>query len=202
MKITIGRQLSWFYLALVLSVPVGLAETDPLASSLQTLSRQEKFDYYVQHTFATRDLLERSALAGIAQWRDNPPEWGQGWAGYGRRLSSNFGQYSIKKTLQFSIGAALKEDPRYFASTEDGFWRRTTHAVTHTVMVQNDYNRRVFSFGRVTGTLGGSFISRTWHPERQRTAGHALRNAGLSFGTEAGWNLLREFWPDIKRMFH
>jgi hypothetical protein len=68
-------------------------------------------------------------------------------------------------------------------------------------MVQNDYNRRVFSFGRVSGTLGGSFISRTWHPERQRTVGNALRNAGISLGAEAGWNLLREFWPDIKRVF-
>ncbi len=54
--------------------------------------------------------------------------------------------------------AALKEDPRYFPSTRTGFWQRTAHAVTHTVMVQNDHNRRVFSVGRVTGTLGGSFI--------------------------------------------
>ena len=205
MKIAIGRhQLSCVCFVLMLSVPAGLAETDPPGnsrSSFQPLSPQEKFDYYVQHTFAVGDVLERSALAGIAQWRDSPPEWGQGWAGYGRRLSSNYGQYSIKKTLQFGIGAALKEDPRYFASTEKGFWRRTTHAVTHTVMVQNDYNRRVFSFGRVTGTLGSSFISRTWYPERERTVGHALGNAGLSFAGDAGWNLLREFWPDIKRIF-
>jgi hypothetical protein len=109
---------------------------------------------------------------------------------------------SIPSSLQFGIGAVLKEDPRYFASTERGVWRRTRHAVSHTVMVKNDYDRRVFSYGKVTGTLGASFISRTWHPERQRTAGHALGNAGLSIGMEAGWNLLREFWPDIKRMFH
>ena len=204
MTITISRQLLCLWLTLLLSASVGFAETEPAGNSplsFQPLSKGEKFDYYVQHTFGTKDVLERSALAGIAQWRDTPPEWGQGLAGYGRRLSSNFGQYSIKKTLQFSIGAALKEDPRYFASNDDGFWRRTGHAVSHTVMVQNDYNRRVFSFGRVTGTLGGSFISRTWHPERQRTVGHALRNAGISIGTEAGWNLLKEFWPDIKRMF-
>ena len=107
----------------------------------------------------------------------------------------------IPSRRPFRIGAALKEDPRYFAFTENGFRKRTTYAVTHTVMLQNDSNRRVFSFGRVTGTLVGSFISRTWHPERQRTVGHALRNAGISIGTEAGWNLLKEFWPDIKRMF-
>jgi hypothetical protein len=201
-KIAASFQVSWFCFALLLWAPVGLAEVGlPARVAFQPLSGQEKFDYYVQHTFAMGDFLERSALAGIAQWRDSPPEWGQGWGGYGRRLGSNFGQYSIKKTLQFGVGAALKEDPRYLASTESGFWRRTSHAISHTVMVKNDYDRRVFSYGRVTGTLGGSFISRTWHPERQRTVGHALRNAGVSFGTEAGWNLLREFWPDIKRMF-
>jgi hypothetical protein len=175
-KIAISLQVSWFCFALVLGAPVGFAETGlPGArAAFQPLSGQEKFDYYVQHTFAVGDFLERSALAGIAQWRDSPPEWGQGWTGYGHRLGSNFGQYSIKKTLQFGIGAALKEDPRYFASTESGFWRRASHAVSQTVIVKNDYDRRVFSYGRVTGTLGGSFISRTWHPERQRTAGHAL----------------------------
>lgn len=188
----------------ILLSSAAFAETDfqsrPLAIS-QPLSVQEKFEYYLQNTYSIRDVLERSALAGIAQWRDNPREWEQGLSGYGRRLSSNFGQYSIKKSLQFGIGAALKEDPRYFASTERGFWRRTTHAVTHTVMVRNDDNRRVFSFGRVGGTLGGSFVSRTWQPQREQTVGHALRNAGFSLGTEAGWNMLREFWPDIKKRF-
>ena len=204
MKKTIGRQLSWFCLALVLLASVGLAEADPHVNSrlsFQPLSKQEKFDYFVQHTFAKEDILERSALAGIAQWRDSPPEWGQGLAGYGRRLGSNFGQYSIKKTLQFSIGAALREDPRYFASAEHGFWRRTYHAVAHTLIVRNDHNRRVFSVGRLSGTLGGSFISRTWHPERQQTVGNALRNAGVSLSAEASWNVLREFWPEIKRVF-
>lgn len=204
MKIAIRRQLSKVSLAFVISASVGFAETDLLGNkqaTFQPFSRQEKFHFYLEHTYGPNDVLERSALAGIAQWRDSPTEWGQGLAGYGRRLSSNFGQYSIKKTLQFSIGMALKEDPRYFASTENGFWRRTIHAMTHTIMVQNDHNRRVFSFGRVTGTLGGSFISRTWHPERQQTVGHALRNAGLSFGSEAGWNVLREFWPEIKKIF-
>jgi hypothetical protein len=86
-------------------------------------------------------------LAGIAQWRNNPPEGEQGMAGYGRRLSSNFGQYSIRKTVQFGIGAALKEDPRYFPSTGTGFWPRAMHAVAHTVMVQNDNNRRCFRWG-------------------------------------------------------
>src|SRR5678809_1454193 len=53
----------------------GLADTDPPVnsqSSFQPLSPQEKFDYYVQHTFAMGDVLETSALAGIAQWRGSP----------------------------------------------------------------------------------------------------------------------------------
>ena len=180
---------------------VGLAETDPPVNSplsFQPLSRQEKFDYYVRQTFGPQDLMKRSALAGIAQWHNHPPEWEQGLAGYGRRFSSSYGQHAIKKTIQFSIGAALKEDPRYFASAENGFWRRTGHAVAHTMIVRNDHNRRVFSFGRLSGTLGGSFISRTWHPERQQTVGNALRNAGVALSAEASWNVLREFWPEIK----
>jgi len=80
------------------------------SKSFHPLNTQEKFDYYWQHTFGPQDLLKRSALAGIAQWRNHPPEWEQGLAGYGCRFSSSYGQHAIKKTIQFSIGAALKED--------------------------------------------------------------------------------------------
>ena len=202
---TIRHHLRWFALFFLLSNHVVLAQTDLQGSNLQELfrplSKQEKFDYYLRHTFSPQDLLKRSALAGIAQWRNHPPEWEQGLAGYGRRLSSSYGQHAIKKTIQFSVGAALKEDPRYFASADNGFWRRTGHAVAHTMIVRNDDNRRVFSVGRLSGTLGGSFISRTWHPERQQTVANALRNAGVSLSAEASWNVLREFWPEIKRMF-
>ena|GEM_PF-3493877 len=68
----------------------------PIRSLLQTRSPQEKFDYYVEHTFATGDVLERSALAGIAQ-TSRVGARGVGRI-YGRRLGSNFSQYSIKKT--------------------------------------------------------------------------------------------------------
>ena len=81
MKRAIGRQLSYICFVLLLSAPAGLADTDPPVnsqSSFQPLSPQEKFDYYVQHTFAMGDVLETSALAGIAQWRDSPLEWGVG----------------------------------------------------------------------------------------------------------------------------
>jgi hypothetical protein len=73
-KIAASFQVSWFCFALLLWAPVGLAEVGlPARVAFQPLSGQEKFDYYVQHTFAMRDFLERSALAGIAQWRDSPP---------------------------------------------------------------------------------------------------------------------------------
>jgi hypothetical protein len=49
-------------------------QSDPQASS-PPLSRQEKFDYYLRHSFSFQDVLERSALSGIAQWRNTPPEW-------------------------------------------------------------------------------------------------------------------------------
>ncbi|MCI0625459.1 MAG: hypothetical protein L0387_28080 [Acidobacteria bacterium] len=201
----IKHHLRWLGLLFLLSNHIALAQTDLQGSNPQgafrPLNTQEKFDYYLRRTFGPHDLLKRSALAGIAQWRNHPLEWEQGLAGYGRRFSSSYGQHAIKKTIQFSIGAALKEDPRYFASADNGFWRRTGHAVAHTMIVRNDHNRRVFSFGRLSGTLGGSFISRTWHPERQQTVGNALRNIGVSLSAEASWNVLREFWPEIKRIF-
>ena len=85
-KFVLYRPVRWLGFLILLSSSVSLAQTDGQHDPhFRPLSRQEKFDYYLSSPFSLQ-CMERSALAAIAQWRNSPPEWEQGMAGYRARV--------------------------------------------------------------------------------------------------------------------
>jgi len=61
-----------------------------------------------------RDLMygtaEGLAFAGYDQLTNDPPEWGKGWRGYGRRAASNIGEFYIQESATEGL-AALMDRP-------------------------------------------------------------------------------------------
>jgi hypothetical protein len=51
----------------------------------------------------------------------------------------------------------------------------------------------------LAAVIGSATISHQWYPDRLNTAGHHFERAGTSLGISCGMNVLREFWPDIKK---
>lgn len=210
-----GLSIISFCLALLL--PVGLQAQDqevkpqtpfirpvpakPAPVPYTPLNNREKFDHYLHHTFGPARLLRSAATAGINQWMDTTPEWGQGMEGYGRRFGSNFGQHTIKSTLQLGIGIWRHEDPRYFHSEQSGFWLRTRHALKYTYVARMDDGSQGIAVSRLTSAFGASLLSRTWQPDRKRTVKNGLRDGVVSVGVDAGFYILQEFWRDIRHRF-
>src|SRR3954470_12726427 len=48
--------------------------------------------------------------AGLDQWAGKQVEWGQGGAGYGKRVANIAGQYAVQKTTMYALSAALRQD--------------------------------------------------------------------------------------------
>ena len=117
-------------------------------------------------------------------------------------MGNVFAQHVIRETLEYGVSAALHEDNRYFASRETGFFRRTKYAVKSTFLARHDNGSQSFSFSRIGGAAGSAFISRAWQPPSKPTAGDGAVVFGLSMMTDVGFNVVREFWPDLKRRFH
>jgi hypothetical protein len=163
------------------------------------MTGDEKFRFYLKGTFGVTNIFRSVASAGINQAQDHPTEWGQGMRGYGHRLGAKFAQHSIKRTIQFGVGAALEEDPRTYSSGRIGLWPRTVYAVTTTFVTPMDDGRSRPAIGRLTGAFAAGMISRSWYPERERDVSHGLRAGAISIAQDAGFRLLREFWPDIRR---
>ena len=46
--------------------------------------------------------------SGVNQINNEPPEWGKGWSGYGKRYASNLGEFVIQESVTDGIAAIMK----------------------------------------------------------------------------------------------
>ena len=174
----------------------------PPPAEFSPMTSHERLGAYVAGLASPEAFLRSAASAGMAQASGTPKEWGGGAQGFGERMGNAFAQHVIRGTLQYGLSATLHEDNRYFASRETGFFRRTKYAVKSTFLARHDNGSQSFSFSRIGGAAGSAFISRAWQPPSKTTAGDGAVVFGLSMMTDVGFNVVREFWPDLKRRFH
>lgn len=193
-------------LALALAPPRSATAQDaapaiPAHDSTYSFPANERMADYLKRTAGAEAIFNSSLLAGIDQWRDRPEGWEQGGAGYGRRFVSRLGRGAISNTIQLGLEAALREDSRYTALEHGPIGQRLGHSLSHTFMVRTPGGRRAPPIGRFAGIVGGAVLSRRWYPEGENTFEDGARAAGISLGVFTGINVLREFLPDIKRLF-
>jgi hypothetical protein len=90
------------------------------AAATSSLTLNDRFRIY-KHALSRPYMIVGPAMgAGIGQWENEPPEWGQGGQGYGRRLASGVSRSVISETIRFGFAAADGEDPRFKPSGETG----------------------------------------------------------------------------------
>jgi hypothetical protein len=162
----------------------------------------ERFRIYQHSVINPNSLLAPAFGAALGQANNEPPEWGQGASGYGRRIASGSGRLVINRTIRFGVAALDHEDPRFSYSNEAGFWRRFRYASVHYVVARTDSGKQIPAFSRFAGTYGAAFIANQWYPESRANTGHALMRGSTALAAGWGWNVFREFWPDIKKALH
>jgi hypothetical protein len=176
--------------------------SSPPPAQFVPLTSSERLSKYLAGLVDGESVLRTAASAGIRQAAGTPKEWGGGAEAYGERVGNAFAQHVIHRTLQYGISAALHEDNRYFVSGQTGFFRRTKYAIKSTLLARHDNGNQYFSFSRVGGAAGAAFISRAWQPRSTTSAGDGAVSFGITMGSDIGFNVFREFWPDMKRHFH
>jgi hypothetical protein len=173
-------------------VMVGPADPAPL-------TKKQAFDAYLLSTAGPLPILGEAAGAGIGQWMNTPSEYGQGWGAYGKRFGANMGYNATRQTITYGTSLLFHEDNRYFASHAQGIWPRTRHALVSTFTARHPDGSDRFSISSVTGVVGACTTSSIWGPASWKGTGNIAYNAGISFAATAGFNVVREFLPDLFR---
>jgi hypothetical protein len=151
--------------------------------------------YYVSKIVSPSGVFGSAFFAGIAQWRDDPHEWGQGARGFGRRFGTRYVQGIAKSTGEFVVGEVFREEPRLFPSKKTGFGNRALHAFINPVVVERP--RKKIAISRVVGALSSGFIGQLWYPRRLSTVGQGFARSGSAFGGYIAASFFQEFQPDL-----
>ena len=153
-----------------------------------------------KHTIVSkRAVIQTAAGTALAHARNSPREWGRGMSGFGKRFGSGFGKHIVNTSVEYAVAAARHEDLRYYPSTEPGFRPRLRHALVSTVVTRKTTTgKRTVAAGRISGSIASGFVSRLWQPASLRTVGSGVSSAGVALAADAGANVVREFWPEIR----
>ncbi len=169
---------------------------------LCSLELKDKFILFVQDSADPVTFLVAGFNAGLDQASDHDPTFGQGLSGYGLRYGANFAdQASFKFFKDFAYPSIFSEDPRYYRLRQGGTKKRLLHAMAHTVVAHRDNGTRMFNFSEWLGTISAVTLSNVYHPGNERGIVPATQGIALSITEDMGFDILREFWPEISRKF-
>ena len=178
------RRIAQFVLIVVSLATAGAAVTPPRKAHPY---RKD----WEQSTFGKGPVAGVAARAGIGQLRGTPRNYGQGAAGFGKRLGAGMATHSVKTTVEHAIAAPLHEDLHYHRSTESGFGPRLGHALKSTVITSSTKSgKRHPAVGRLSGHAAAGAVS-----QAVLHTGSGAATAGVGLGADAGANVAREFWP-------
>ena len=163
------------------------------------MTERDRLRLYLKGAVNPVSILSSAASAGLGQWRGRPPEWKQGAQGYGWRFGSAYAGHLVRETLMFGASSLLHEDNRYVRCGECGSKKRLGYALESTFLARHDDGSSHFSFSKVGAVAGASLISRTWQPASSGSLHSAGVNFGISMAVAAGFQVAREFLPDLRR---
>ena len=163
------------------------------------LSSGQKFKLAVQYlnpyTFAFV-----AAEAGVNQARNSPSEYGQGAEGYGKRYGAGLADGLTAGIFITGLyPSLLRQDPRYYRLGDGGFSHRTGYAVSRILVTRQDSGRKAFNVSEVLGSFSSSALAVTYYPRSERDFSDVAERAGIQFAFDAGFNVLKEFYPEIER---
>jgi hypothetical protein len=163
------------------------------------LTPGEKLKLSLKNSFDYSSFLASGMASGISQWRDSYPEFGQGAAGYGRRYWHSFTDQALASTTTvFLVPVLTHEDPRYFTLGHGTFRERSRYAITRIFITRSDSGKNTANISEMGGRALYAGLSVLYYPAHYQTASEAAQRFGLTVGFDAGANLAKEFWPDLR----
>jgi hypothetical protein len=171
-------------------------------AKLCTLTLKDKFILFVQDSVDPVNFLSTAFDAGLDQAQDNDHSYGQGAAGYARRYGANFGGGVTSRFFKdFAYPWIFSEDPRYYRLAHGSGKQRLLHAMEHAVVAHRDDGSRMFNFSEWLGTTSAIVLNNTYHPDARRGVAATGERLGWSVLQDMGFDVLREFWPEISKKF-
>lgn len=167
----------------------------------QPLTTRQKFSIATKDSFDWPNFLVSGAFAGLYQLQNENPSFGQGLKGYAHRYWTAYIDQSMGNLMTEAVmPTLLHEDPRYFRKVSGPKWHRLGYSLTRVLVTRTDSGGTRFNFSEVIGNGVMASLGNAYYPAN-RGFTDTMERMGMQVGTDALSNVLKEFWPDVKKHF-
>jgi len=176
--------------------------SDESTLEFKPLTPRQKFKLAFDDSFDPTAFLVAAVFAGSSMAQRQYPSFGQGAAGFGKYYGGAFADQAFGNIMtEAFLPIALHQDPRYFTKGKGGFLKRTGYAISREVITRNDDGHCHFNTSELLGNAIAAGISNAYYPAADRSFGNTFNKWGQQIGLDTGFNIMKEFWPDIRRKF-
>ena len=133
-------------------------------------------------------------IVASAKQAGDTPNYGQGWAAYGKRLgvtaADGFSDIMIGGAILPSL---LHQDPRYFYQGTGTTGSRLRHAMFSPFVARGDNGKSQPNYSSLGGDLAASALANLYYPRSDRGAGQVFGNFAIGTAERMGASLAQEF---------
>jgi len=165
----------------------------------QPIGAKHKMTIAVKDSFDGPLYILGAFFAGIYQWEDQNPSFGQGMKGYAHRyVTSTADQIMGNMFAEGVAPSLLHQDPRYFRRGTGPVKSRLGYTLSRIFVCKSDHGNWTFNTSEVLGNAAGVAISNAYYPDTRTVRDNTIKLLA-QLGTDAASQVAKEFWPDIKR---
>jgi hypothetical protein len=186
------------------SIQQAIDKNGPTVAQWHPLTRRQKFQVFVSHTYSPRTFAGAAIDAAADRVENHNSGYAAGFTGAAQR-------YGVELTTsetnvffgRFLIPAVLKQDPRYFRNPSLPFLKRALYAMTRVLITRSDTGHQTFNASYVLGGAAAQALNDLYVPGHRQGMQPILDRLTFDLAIDSGFNLIHEFWPDIRRkLFH
>jgi hypothetical protein len=169
----------------------------------ESISPKGRLRWFAKSTIGLESLSGGLISAAWGTGFDNPPEYGPGWEGFGKRYGMRLTGVATGNAMEATVGALWGEDPRYFRAVGQPFGARVKNIIRFTFVAYRADGSVAPAYARFAANAGNNFLSNTWRARSESDSEHAVIRIGEGVLAKMAANAFAEFWPDARRlMFH
>jgi hypothetical protein len=163
------------------------------------ITPKQKFAIAIADSFDRGTFALAAAFAGEGQLNKSNPSFGNGIGAYGRYFGTAYADLAIGDFMTEAIyPTLLHQDPRYFRRGRGSGLSRLGYAAGQIFWTHTDSGGTQFNYSEIAGNATAVAISNAYYPDG-RNVGNAVSKLGSQIGVDMASNILKEFWPDIRK---
>jgi hypothetical protein len=168
----------------------------------QVLTPGQKMIFSMRENVRLITLFPALYSAGYEQLTGSDPKYGSDSGAGAMKFGAAMAHSASVRLFSDGVFAPVfHQDPRYYRMAHGSFWHRSIYSAERALVRRSDDGSLQINSSGLSGRAAAAVLVLAYYPPASRSTDVVLTTFGFSVLTDAGGNLVLEFWPDLARKF-